>query len=287
MGLLDGKVAIVTGAGGGIGREHALALAKEGAALVVNDLGGSRDGSGGGHNMADSVVEEIKKAGGEAVANYDSVATVEGGQNIVKTALDAFEKVDVVVNNAGILRDKSFANTSEDLWDIVVNVHLKGTYCVTHAVYCHMKERAQGGVIINTSSTSGLNGNFGQSNYGAAKAGIAGMSRCLAIEGQKYGIRVFILAPVALTRLTDDLPGFDADEMKVKMNPGLVSPLVTYLASDLSKEHTGKTFFVGGGRIAEMKVMTHTGITKTEDGGLWTPEEVAAQMAPGKILLPE
>ena len=287
MGLLDGKVAIVTGAGGGIGREHALALAKEGAAVVVNDLGGSRDGSGGGHNMADGVVEEIKKAGGEAVANYDSVATVEGGQNIVKTALDAFEKVDVVVNNAGILRDKSFANTSEDLWDIVVNVHLKGTYCVTHAVYCHMKERAQGGVIINTSSTSGLNGNFGQSNYGAAKAGIAGMSRCLAIEGQKYGIRVFILAPVALTRLTDDLPGFDADEMKVKMNPGLVSPLVTYLASDLSKEHTGKTFFVGGGRIAEMKVMTHTGITKTEDGGLWTPEEVAAQMAPGKILLPE
>jgi NAD(P)-dependent dehydrogenase (short-subunit alcohol dehydrogenase family) len=287
MGLLDGKVAIVTGAGGGIGREHAMALAKEGAALVVNDLGGARDGSGGGHNMADAVVEEIKKAGGEAVANYDSVATVEGGQNILKTALDAFDKVDVVVNNAGILRDKSFANTSEDMWDIVVNVHLKGTYCVTHAIYSHMKERAQGGVIINTSSTSGLNGNFGQCNYGAAKAGIAGLSRCLAIEGKKYGVRVFILAPVALTRLTDDLPGFDADEMKVRMNPGLVSPLVTYLASDLSKEQTGTTFFVGGGRIAEMKVVTHTGITKTDDGGLWTPEEIAAEMAPGKILLPE
>jgi NAD(P)-dependent dehydrogenase (short-subunit alcohol dehydrogenase family) len=287
MGLLDGKVAIVTGAGGGIGREHALALAKEGAAVVVNDLGGARDGSGGSQNMADEVVEEIRKAGGEAAANYDSVATVEGGQSILKTALAAFDKVDIVVNNAGILRDKSFANTSEDMWDIVVAVHLKGTYCVTHAVYGHMKERGQGGVIINTSSTSGLNGNFGQSNYGAAKAGIAGMSRCLAIEGVKYGIRVFILAPVALTRLTDDLPGFDADEMKVKMNPGLVSPLVTYLASGLSKEHTGKTFFVGGGRIAEMKVVTHTGITKTDDGGLWTPEEIAAEMAPGKILLPD
>jgi NAD(P)-dependent dehydrogenase (short-subunit alcohol dehydrogenase family) len=191
------------------------------------------------------------------------------------------------VNNAGILRDKSFANTDEDMWDIVVNVHLKGTYCVTHAVYSHLKERGQGGVIINTSSTSGLNGNFGQANYGAAKAGIAGMSRCLAIEGVKYGIRVFILAPVALTRLTDDLPGFDAEEMKVRMNPGLVSPLVTYLASDLSKDITGKTFFVGGGRIAEMKVVTHTGITKSDDGGLWTPEEIAAQMSPGKILLPE
>ena len=148
-------------------------------------------------------------------------------------------------------------------------------------------ERGEGGVIINTSSTSGLNGNFGQSNYGAAKAGIAGMSRCLAIEGVKYGIRVFILAPVALTRLTDDLPGFDAEEMKVKMNPALVSPLVTYLASDLSKDFTGKTFFVGGGRIAEMKVVTHTGITKTDAGGLWTPEEIASEMAPGKILLPE
>lgn len=287
MGLLDGKVAIVTGAGGGIGREHALALAKEGAALVVNDLGGARDGSGGGQNMADAVVDEIKQAGGEAVANYASVASVEGGQSILKTALDAYDKVDVVVNNAGILRDKSFANTTEDMWDIVVSVHLKGTYCVTHAVYSHMKERGQGGVIINTSSTSGLNGNFGQANYGAAKAGIAGMSRCLAIEGVKYGIRVFILAPVALTRLTDDLPGFDAEEMKVRMNPGLVSPLVTYLASDLSKDITGKTFFVGGGRIAEMKVVTHTGITKSEDGGLWTPEEIAAEMAPGKILLPE
>ena len=287
MGLLNGKVVIVTGAGGGIGREYALALAKEGASVVVNDLGGARDGTGGGNSMADQAVEQIKAAGGEAVANYDSVASVEGGRGILKTALDTFDRVDALVNNAGILRDKSFANTTEDLWDPVIAVHLKGTYCVTHAVYRHMKESGEGGVIINTSSTSGLNGNFGQCNYGAAKAGIAGFSRCLAIEGVKYGVRVFILAPVALTRLTEDLPGFGDEKMKAAMAPGLVAPLVVYLASDLSKEYTGKTFFVGGGRIAEMKVVTHTGITKTEDGGLWTAEEVASKMKAGEILLPD
>ncbi len=278
MGLLDGKVAIVTGAGGGIGREHALALAREGAALVVNDLGGARDGSGGGSAMADQVVAEIRAAGGEAAPNYDDVSSVLGGNRILQTALDHFDRVDVLVNNAGILRDKSFANTSEDMWDVVVKVHLKGTYCVTSAVYKHMKEAAHGGVIINTSSTSGLNGNFGQCNYGAAKAGIAGFSRCLAIEGTKYGIRVFILAPVALTRLTEDLPGMQDDSLKARMDPKLVSPLVVYLASDLSKEYTGKTFFVGSGRIAEMRVITHTGVTKTDAGGLWTPKEIAAQM---------
>jgi NAD(P)-dependent dehydrogenase (short-subunit alcohol dehydrogenase family) len=287
MGLLDGKVAIVTGAGGGIGRQHALAMAKEGAAVVVNDLGGARDGSGAGHSMADAVVAEIQAAGGEAAASYDTVATVEGGRNILKSALDAFDRVDVVVNNAGILRDKSFANMTEDLWDIVISVHLKGTYCVTHAVYNHMKERGEGGVIINTSSTSGLNGNFGQTNYGAAKAGIAGMTRCLAIEGRKYGIRAFILAPVALTRLTEDLPGFQDEKLRAVMDPKLVSPLVVYLASDLSKDLSGTTFFVGQGRIAEMKVVTHTGVTKEEDGGLWTPAEIAEKMKAGEILLPD
>jgi NAD(P)-dependent dehydrogenase (short-subunit alcohol dehydrogenase family) len=287
MGLLDGKVAIVTGAGGGIGREHALALAKEGAAVVVNDLGGARDGSGAGHSMADQVVDEVKAAGAEAVASYDSVSSMEGGEGILKTALDAFGKVDAIVNNAGILRDKSFANLTEALWDSVIAVHLKGTFCATLPVYRHMKERGEGGVVINTSSTSGLNGNFGQCNYGAAKAGIAGLTRCLAIEGVKYGIRCFSLAPVALTRLTGDLPGFEAEKLRDSMAPGLVSPLVTYLASDLSKELTGKTFFVGGGRIAEMKVVTHTGITKGDEGGLWTPEEIASKMTAGEILLPE
>jgi len=286
MGLLDGKVIIVTGAGGGIGKQHSLALAKAGAAVVVNDLGGARDGTGSS-NMADATVEEIKAAGGEAVANYDDVSTVEGGKSILQSGLDAFDKVDGVVNNAGILRDKSFANTTEEMWDIVVKVHLRGTYCVTHAVYNHLKDRAAGGVIVNTSSTSGLNGNFGQCNYGAAKAGIAGMSRCLAIEGKKYGIRVFVLAPVALTRLTEDLPGFDDETLKARMNPALVSPLVVYLCSDGAAEHTGKTFYVGGGRIAEMKVVTATGVTKNDDGGLWTPDEIAAEMKPGGILLPE
>lgn len=288
MGWLDGKVAIVTGAGGGIGREHALALAREGASVLVNDLGGARDGTGRGHTMADRVVEEIRAAGGEAAANYDDVSTVEGGQSILQGALDAFDRVDVLVNNAGILRDKSFANTTEDLWDIVIKVHLKGTYCVTSAVYRHMKEREQGGVIINTSSTSGLNGNFGQCNYGAAKAGIAGFSRCLAIEGVKYGIRVHILAPVALTRLTDDLPGFKGDEtLRARMAPGLVSPLVVFLASDQAVDMTGKTFYVGGGRIAEMRVVTHAGVTKSEDGGLWTPQEIADKMVAGEILMPD
>jgi NAD(P)-dependent dehydrogenase (short-subunit alcohol dehydrogenase family) len=150
-----------------------------------------------------------------------------------------------------------------------------------------MKEKAQGGVIVNTSSTSGLNGNFGQTNYGAAKAGIFGFTRCLSIEGQKYGIRAFILAPVALTRLTEDLPGFDDEKMKASMSPALVSPLVTYLVSDLSKGLTGKTFFVGGGKIAEMRMVTHTGVTKKEGGGLWSPQEIANKMKAGEILMPE
>ena len=287
MGLLDGKVAIVTGAGGGLGREHALALAAAGAAVVVNDRGGARDGTGAGHAMADAVAQEIRAAGGEAVASYDDVSTVAGGRGILATALRAFERVDALVNNAGILRDKSFANTTEELWDPVIAVHLRGAYCVTHPVWCHLKERGQGGSIVNTSSTSGLNGNFGQCNYGAAKAGIFGLSRCLSLEGQKYGIRVNVLAPVAYTRLTADLPGMSDPSLERRMAPKLVAPLVVYLASDLSKAVTGRTFFVGGGRIAEMRMVTAVGVTKAEQGGLWTPEEIAARMSAGEILLPD
>ncbi len=285
MGLLDGKVAVVTGAGGGIGREHALALAREGARVVVNDLGGARDGAGSGKAMADQVVEEIEKAGGEAAPSYDDVATVEGGQRIVQTAVDRFGKLDVLVNNAGILRDKTLAKMTEDQWDVVVAVHLKGTYCVTQPAFLHMKERGEGGVIINTSSTSGLNGNFGQCNYGAAKAGIAGFTRCLALEGQRYGIRAFALAPVATTRLTEDLAMFQDESFAGKMDPAHIAPLVVFLASDLAKELTNRTFFVGGGRIAEMKVVTAPGSTKTEEGGLWHPDEIAARL--DEILLPE
>jgi NAD(P)-dependent dehydrogenase (short-subunit alcohol dehydrogenase family) len=282
MGLLDAKVAIVTGAGGGIGREHALALAAEGARVVVNDVGGSRDGTGGGHSMADQVVKEISAAGGRAVASYDSVSTVAGGSAIARTALDAFGQIDVLVNNAGILRDKTFANMDEDLWDSVIAVHLKGAYCVTRPVFQHMKERGQGGSIINTSSTSGLEGNFGQSNYGAAKAGIAGLTRCLALEGQRNGIRVNAIAPVAFTRMTEDLAGMKASGMAERLAPKLISPLVVFLASDLSKEITKRIFFIGGGKISEMRMTRTEGATKKEDGGLWSPEEIAARI--GEIL---
>jgi len=282
MGLVDGKVAIVTGAGGGIGREHALALAKHGARVVVNDLGGTREGSGGGTAMADQVVKEIQEAGGEAAPSYDDVSTVEGGRAICQTALDAFGQVDVLVNNAGILRDKTLAKMDAELWDSVIQVHLRGTFCVTQPVFNHMKERGEGGSIINTSSTSGLEGNFGQSNYGAAKAGIAGFTRCLALEGQRAGIRANALAPVALTRMTEDLAMFQKEEAKERMDPRLVSPLVVYLASDLSREITKRIFFVGGGTISEMRMVRTQGVTKAEDGGLWDPEEIAGQI--DKIL---
>jgi len=287
MGMLDGKVAIVTGAGGGIGRAHARLLASEGASVVVNDLGGARDGTGESHSMANGVVEEIKADGGRAVAHYGSVTDKDAAQNMIATAINEFDRVDILIANAGILRDKSFKKMTDDLWDPVIEVHLKGCFYPTKAVYTKMLEQGTGGRIIMTSSTSGLVGNFGQTNYGAAKAGIAGFSRCLAIEGKKYDIRVFVLAPVALTRLTEDLGGFDNEQMKKRMDPAAVSPLVVYLASDLAKELSGKTFFCGGGRIAEMKVVTHTGVTKTDDGGRWTVQEIAEQMKAGEILLPE
>jgi NAD(P)-dependent dehydrogenase (short-subunit alcohol dehydrogenase family) len=282
MGLLDGKVAIVTGAGGGLGRCHALLFAKEGAAVVVNDLGGARDGAGGGHSMADQVVKEIQAMGGQAVANYDSVATVEGGNNICKSAIDAFGKVDILVNNAGILRDKTLVNTDEQSWDIVIQVHLKGTYCVTRPVFTHMKERGQGGVIVNTSSTSGLIGNFGQSNYGAAKAGIAGFTRCLALEGKKYNIRVWGLAPVAVTRLTEDLPGMGNENVKQMLAPEKVSPAVLYMVSDLSKDKTGKFLFVSGNKVTELKIVGAEGF-KNPNGV--SAQEIAANE--NKVFLPE
>jgi NAD(P)-dependent dehydrogenase (short-subunit alcohol dehydrogenase family) len=278
MGLLEDKVAVVTGAGGGLGRAHALALAAEGAKVVVNDLGGARDGTGSGPDMADGVVEEVRAAGGEAVANSDTVATVEGGEKILRNALDAFGKVDILVNNAGILRDKTLVKMDEPLWDAVITVHLRGTYCVTRPIFQHMKERGEGGSIISTSSTSGLEGNFGQTNYGAAKAGIAGFTRCLAFEGERHAIRVNAIAPVALTRMTDDLAMFQGEEIKQRMDPKLVSPLVVFLGSDLSQRVTKRVFFVGGGQICEMRMVRSEGIVKHEDGGLWTAEEIAAQL---------
>ena len=207
MGSLDGKVAIVTGAGGGIGKAHALLLAKEGACVVVNDLGGARDGTGASSSMADAVVDEITAAGGKAVANYGSVTDKAAAKEMVDQAVQAFGKLDILIANAGILRDKSFKNMDDDMWDLVLDVHLRGTYLTTKAAYDRMIEQGTGGRIVMTSSTSGLLGNFGQTNYGAAKAGIAGFTRCLWLEGLKYGITVNVLAPTAMSRLTEDSPG--------------------------------------------------------------------------------
>lgn len=282
MGLLDGKVAVITGAGGGLGRTHALLLASEGAKIVVNDLGGARDGQGSGSSMADGVVEEIKAAGGEAAANYDNVSTTEGGQGILQSALDAFGQVDILVNNAGILRDKTLVKLEEADWDAVIAVHLRGTYCVTRPIFQHMKERGGPGVIVNTASTSGLIGNFGQCNYGAAKAGIAGFTRCLHLEGAKYGIRSWGLAPVAFTRLTEDLMAGDAAEKaKEAMDPAKVSQAVLYMASDLSGTKSGKFLFVSGGRVAELKVVGPTGMKK--DG--FTAQDIADNEA--AVFLPD
>lgn len=274
MGLLDGKVVIITGAGGGIGREHALAMAKEGAKVVVNDVGGTRDGVGGSDAAARKVVEEIKALGGEAVPNFDNVATVQGGQNIFKTAMDAFGKVDVLVNNAGILRDKSFANMTEDLWDPVIAVHLKGTYCCSQPVFKYLKDRGGNGSIINTTSIAGLLGNFGQANYGAAKAGIYGFTRVLAIEGKKYNIRCNAIAPIAKTRLTEDLPMFKA--IGDELDPKFISPIVVYLASDLAKDITGRVFDVQGKKIGQF-IMKQTAGATTK-GEMWTPQEIAERI---------
>src|SRR5437762_5474724 len=206
MGLLDGQVAIIAGAGGGIGRAHALAFAREGAKVVVNDLGGDRHGGGKGSEMADKVVEEVKAAGGDAVANYDSVATREGADGLLWSALNKFGAADILVNNAGVLRDRTLLNMSDSDWDTVFAVHMKGTFYTTQAVARHLKTQNQGGRIINTTSLSGLLGNVGQANYSAAKAGIYGFTRTVSIELRKANITVNALAPVALTRLTEDLP---------------------------------------------------------------------------------
>jgi NAD(P)-dependent dehydrogenase (short-subunit alcohol dehydrogenase family) len=265
----DGRVAIVTGAGGGLGRSHALLLASRGAKVVVNDLGGSRDGSGQGSEMADAVVEEIVTAGGDAVANYDGVHTWEGGQAIVQTALDAFGRVDVVVNNAGILRDTSFAKLEEPQLDLVLKVHLYGGFHVARAAWAHLREQGYGR-IVNTSSGSGLYGNFGQSNYSAAKLGLVGLTRTLAIEGAKYGITAHAIAPVAASRMTEDImPAALLD----KLEPTYVSPLVAYLASELCTD-TGRIYSVGGGYMARVAILEGEGTTFE---GVPTPEDVADQ----------
>jgi NAD(P)-dependent dehydrogenase (short-subunit alcohol dehydrogenase family) len=273
--LLEGKVAAVTGAGGGIGREHALALARAGAKVVVNDLGSDRHGGGKGSQMADRVVEEVKALGGEAAASYDSVATREGADGVVWTALNRFGRLDVLVNNAGILRDRTLLNMSEDDFDLVLQVHLRGTFLCTQAAARAMKAHGRGGRIVNTTSLSGLLGNFGQANYASAKAGIYGLTRVAALELQKAGITVNAVAPVALTRMTSDLAMMKGATEK-DLGPQLIAPLVVFLASDLAQDITGQVVGVQGGKIFLYRMETTGGVDKEPSRGLWTPEELKA-----------
>ncbi len=254
----DGKVAIITGAGGGLGRSHALELAHRGALVLVNDLGGSVDGEGGSHTAAQQVVDEIKAAGGEAFASYDSVATPEGGQAIVATALDTFERVDIVINNAGILRDGAFKNMDAEKLEPVLDVHLKGAFYVTQAAWATMREQSYGR-IVNTSSAAGLFGNFGQTNYGAAKAGLVGLTRVLAVEGAKDNIKANAIAPVAKTRMTEELLGAMAD----KLAPELITPVVAWLAHE-DVPVSGEVYSCGGGHVARVFTGVTQGWTDTE-----------------------
>lgn len=273
MGQLDGKVVLVTGAGGGLGETHALLLAKEGALVVVNDLGGTRDGAGAGAAMADQVVDKIKAAGGKAVADYGSVSSESDAAAMVKRAVDEFGRIDFLIANAGILRDKSFKNMTNDMWDIVIDVHLRGTYLTVKAAYDQMIEQGEGGSIVVTSSTSGLIGNFGQTNYGAAKAGIAGFARCLFQEGLKYNIRVNILAPAAWSRLTEDIfpQGQGMEEL---LSPDKVSPLVVWLGSDEAKGVTGRTFLVQGNNVQLLSWQSQTVAIKDNKEAPFTVEEM-------------
>ena len=258
MSDFEGKVAIVTGAGAGLGRSHALAFAERGAKVVVNDLGGSVHGEGQS-DAADAVVEEIKAAGGEAVANKASVADREGAKSIVEDAVSAFGTVDIVVNNAGILRDKSFKNMTLDEFDLVLDVHLRGTAYVTRHAWPIMYEKNWGRVVL-TSSTSGIFGNFGQANYGAAKMGMLGLMNVLAIEGATHNVRVNCLAPGAATRMTASVPGSTIDMSKPPpaMSPALVTPAVLYLCSeDAPSAHT---IHAAGGRFSRSQTFTNQGI---------------------------
>lgn len=252
---LEGKVVAVTGAGNGLGREYALLLAREGARVVVNDLGGARDGSGAGHSAADAVVAAIEATGGEAVANYDSVATEVGGAAVVRSALDAFGRVDGLVSNAGILRDVSFHKMTRDQWQAVIDVHLTGTYNVIRAAWPYMREQKFGRIVVAT-STSGLFGNFGQANYGAAKTGMVGLINTLAIEGAKYGITANAVAPLAATRMTEDLL---TDEFAQKMPPGFVAPVVAQLLNEYCTD-TATVIVAGIGRVYRTQLFENDGV---------------------------
>ena len=279
MGTLEGKVALVTGAGGGLGRAHAMLLAREGASVVVNDLGGARDGTGSSNTMAQKVVEEIKAEGGQAIANYGSVTNRDDAIAMVEDTVSAFGKIDILIANAGILRDKSFKNMDDEMWDVVMDVHLRGTYLSTKAAYDKMLEQGNGGRIIMTSSTSGLLGNFGQTNYGAAKAGIAGFMRCLWLEGIKYGITVNVLAPTATSRLTTDiLP----EEVQENFPPEAVSPAVVWLCSDEAKEISGRQWLVAGNNVSLLSWQLTPIATRNLSEGFWEVDEIGEKILESK-----
>ena len=287
MGALDGRVAIITGAGRGLGREHALLFASEGAKVVVNDLGGNIDGTGDDRAPAQQVVDEIKAAGGEAVANVDNVADFDGAKRLIQTAVDTFGELHVLVNNAGILRDRVLVNMTEQEWDAVIHVHLKGHFCPTHHAAVYWREQSKAGKevqasLIHTSSTSGLLGNPGQANYGAAKAGIAAFSDICAKELGRYGVRSNTIAPAARTRLTLQTPGLsdavkepeDASKFDV-WDPANVSPMVAYLATE-GCELTGQCFLVQGGLVQYFQPWTLT--AKLEQQERWSVAALSEQV---------
>ncbi|HXQ76366.1 MAG TPA: SDR family oxidoreductase [Acidimicrobiales bacterium] len=291
MGALDGRVAIITGAGRGIGREHALLFAAEGAKVVVNDLGGAIDGSGDDRTPAQQVVDEIRAMGAEAMANDDDVADWEGGRRLVASTVEAFGDLHVLVNNAGILRDKMLVNMSAEEWDSVIHVHLKGHFVPTRHAAGYWREKVKDGrevraAIVNTSSTSGLLGNPGQTNYGAAKAGIAAFTVIAAQELARYGVRVNAIAPAARTRMTEQTPGL-GDIVKAPKdpasfdvwNPANISPLVAYLSTE-SCPLTGKVLFVQGGQVRVFQPWTMTDTLEKHDR--WTVAELAVQL-PGVV----
>ena len=269
----DGKVVIITGAGGGIGREYALYFGSEGAKVVVNDLGSDKAGGGKGSDMADKVVAEIKAAGGDAVANYDSVATREGAAGIMWSAVNKYGKIDIIINNAGILRDRTLVNMTDGDWNLIMDVHLRGTYLVSQAAARIFKAQKTGGRIINTTSLAGLLGNFGQTNYGSAKAGIFGFTRVASIELAKMGVTVNAVAPVALTRLTEDIAMLKGAK-KEEIGPQFIVPAVAFLASEAGAGVTGQVLGVQSGRIFVYKMAVSEGVTKEPSKGLWTIDEI-------------
>ena len=280
MGKLDGKVAVVTGAGRGIGRAEALALAREGAKVVINDLGGGGDGSGSSHSPAEEVVQEIKKLGGQAVANYESVATLAGGESIIKSAIDNFGRIDILVNNAGVLRDRIIFNMSEEEWDTVMKIHLYGHFYCTKPACMHFRQQ-RSGRIINTSSAAGL-GNMGQANYSAAKEGIIGFTRTVARDMGKYGVTCNAIRPIAGTRLTlsaelkaqwEKAGMGDAVKMIEAATPDMVAPLVVFLCTDAAANINGYDFTVGNGQVgvySQPVVQAEINVP----GKIWTVDEL-------------